>query len=120
MAYIDGFVIPVPADQKEAYRAMAARAAPVFREHGALHIVECWGDDLPDGKVTDFRGAVRAEAGENVVFSWIVWPSKEARDAGNAKIMADPRLQADNATMPFDGKRLIFGGFEVLLDTAAE
>ena len=118
MSYVDGFVIPVPEGSKEAYRQMAARAAPVFMEHGAIRIVECWGNDLPDGKVTDFRGAVKAEAAENVVFSWIVYPSKEVRDEANKKVMADPRLQMDNETMPFDGKRLIFGGFEVLLDTA--
>jgi uncharacterized protein YbaA (DUF1428 family) len=116
MSYIDGFVIPVPADKKEAYRALAAKAAPIFKEYGALRIVECWGDDLPDGKVTDFKGAVKAEAGENIVFSWIVWPSKEVRDEGNKKVMEDPRLQAEGE-MPFDGKRLIYGGFELLLDT---
>ena len=116
MSYVDGFVIPVPADKKEAYRAMAAMAAPIFQEHGATRIVECWGDDVPDGKVTDFRGAVKAESGETVVFSWIVWPSKAVRDEGNKKVMEDPRLKMDGP-MIFDGKRLIFGGFEVLLDT---
>jgi uncharacterized protein YbaA (DUF1428 family) len=119
MSYVDGFVIPVPAGKKEAYRKVAALAAPVFKEHGATQIVECWGNDVPDGKVTDFKRAVNADAGENVVFSWIVWPSKEARDAGNKKVMADPRMQPGAITdMPFDGKRMIFGGFEVLMDTA--
>ncbi|KAB0264839.1 DUF1428 domain-containing protein [Microvirga brassicacearum] len=116
MSYVDGFVIPVPAGKKEAYRAMAAKAAPIFKEFGATRIVECWGDDIPDGKVTDFKGAVKAEAGENVVFSWIVWPSKAVRDEGNKKVMEDPRLKMED-DMPFDGKRLIYGGFEILLDS---
>ncbi len=115
MSYIDGFVVPVPAGNKEAYREMAARVAPLFREYGATRIVECWGDDVPDGKVTDFKRAVKAEAGETVVFSWIVWPSKAVRDEGGKKRMADPRMKMDGA--PFDGKRMIFGGFSVLLDT---
>ncbi|WP_230530533.1 DUF1428 domain-containing protein [Microvirga roseola] len=118
MSYIDGFVIPVPDGNREAYRAVAAKAAPIFKEYGALRIVECWGDDLPDGKVTDFKGAVKAEAGENVVFSWIVWPSKEVRDEATPKVMNDPRLAEPD--MPFDSKRLIYGGFEVLLDTGED
>ncbi|MCG7392992.1 DUF1428 domain-containing protein [Microvirga sp. ACRRW] len=115
MTYVDGFVIPVPAGNREAYRKVAAHAAPIFKEHGALHIVECWGDDIPDGEVTDFRKAVKAQAGENVVFSWIVWPSKEARDAGNKKVMEDPRLAMSD--MPFDTKRMFWGGFTTLIDT---
>lgn len=120
MTYVDGFVIPVPAGGKDAYLKMARMAAPIFREHGALQVVECWGDDLPVGKTTDFRTAVKAEEGETVVFSWITWPSKEARDAGNAKVMADPRMQPDEDGMPFDGKRLIMGGFTAILDTAGD
>lgn len=115
MSYIDGFVIPVPTGKKDAYRAMAAKAWPLFQEFGATRLVECWGDDLPAGKTTDFRMAVKAESGENVVFSWVVWPSKEVRDAGNKKMREDPRMQPDGE-MPFDGRRMIFGGFELLLD----
>ena len=120
MSYVEGFVIPVPEDKKEEYRAMAERAAPIFKEHGALQIVECWGHDLPRGKVTDFHMAVKAEGNENVVFSWIVYPSKEVRDEANRKVMADPRLKMDNETMPFDGKRMFWGGFEILRDTGSQ
>jgi uncharacterized protein YbaA (DUF1428 family) len=116
MCYIDGFVIPVPTDKKAAYREMAAKVDPLFREYGATRLVECWGDDLPDGKVTDFKSAVKAESGESIVFSWIVWPSKAVRDAGNKKMKADPRMKMTD-DMPFDGKRMIFGGFEIMLDT---
>ena len=116
MTYIDGYVIPVPVAKKEAYREMAVKASAIFKEFGATRVVECWGDDLPDAKVTGFKLAVKAEPGENVVFSWIVWPSKAVRDEGNAKVMKDPRMQPD-AGMPFDGKRMFFGGFELMLDS---
>lgn len=116
MSYVDGFVIPVPAGKKDAYQRMAAMTSAIFREHGATRVVECWGDNLPDGKVTDFKIAVKAEPGENVVFSWIEWPSKAARDAGMAKFMADPRMTQNTDEMPFDGKRMFFGSFEVMLD----
>lgn len=119
MSYIDGFVIPVPTGKKEAYRDVAAKAAPLFLEYGATRIVECWGDDVPDGKVTDFKRAVNAEAGENVVFSWIVWPSKEVRDAGSLKMRDDPRMKM-MGDMPFDGKRMIFGGFALLFDSGGD
>ena len=116
MPYVDGFVIPVPAANREAYRKLAEMAAPIFKEHGALKVVECWGDDVPDGKVTSFPMAVKKEANETVVFSWISWPSKAARDAGNAKVMADPRMQPPASGMPFDGMRRNFGGFDGMLE----
>jgi uncharacterized protein YbaA (DUF1428 family) len=115
MSYIDGFVIPVPADKKDAYRSMSERVWPIFKEYGATRLVECWGDDVPDGKVTDFKGSVKAQDGENIVFSWIVWPSKAVRDAASKKVMEDPRMPP-MAEMPFDGKRMIYGGFEMILD----
>ena len=113
--YVDGFVIPVPEARREAYHAMAATAAPIFLEHGALEVVETWGDDLPRGHTTDFHGAVQAEPGETVVFSWIIWPSKAARDAGNAKVMADERMKMEG-DMVFNPQRMFWGGFEVILD----
>jgi len=116
MGYADGYLLAVPTGNREAYRAMAAKAAAVFQEHGATRLVENWGDDVPDGKVTDFRRAVKAEPGETVLFSWVEWPSRAARDAGNAKIMADPRMQPGDTPMPFDGRRMIYGGFAPLLD----
>ena len=115
MSYIDGFVIPVPDGKKDAYLAVAKKAAQVFKRCGAIRIVECWGSDIPDGKVTDFKKAVQAVSGENVVFSWIEWPSKEARDKGNKEMMEDPEM--NTMDMPFDGKRMFWGGFEVLVDT---
>ena len=119
MAYMEGFVIPVPRGNKEAYRALAAKAAPIFIEYGATRIVECWGDDIKPGKVNDFRSAVIAEEGEEVVFSWIEWPSREIRDGAHGKIMADERMQPEDGDMPFVGARLIYGGFSVLVDERA-
>jgi uncharacterized protein YbaA (DUF1428 family) len=116
MKYVEGFVIAVPAANKEEYRRHAAEAAPLFKEFGATRLVECWEDDVPDGKTTDFRRAVKAEEGEVVVFSWIEYPSREARDAANAKIMSDPRMKAMGDKMPFDAKRMIFGGFAPIVD----
>jgi uncharacterized protein YbaA (DUF1428 family) len=114
--YVDGFVAPVPEGNREDYRAMAAKASAVFQEYGATRVVEGWGDDVPDGAVTDFRRAVKAEAGENIVYSWIEWPSKAARDTGWAKVMADERMKPDPDNMPFDGKRMFWGGFMPVLD----
>ena len=116
MSYVDGFIAAVPTANREAFRKHAADAAVVFKELGALHVVECWGDDVPDGKVTSFPMAVKKKEDETVVFSWIVWPSRQARDEGMKKIMADPRMQPEANPMPFDGKRLVFGGFEVLVE----
>ena len=115
--YLDGFVVPVPRDRKDAYFEMAKKMAPLFHEHGLVQQVECWGDDLPEGKRTDFFRAVQAEQGENVVFSWMLWPDKATRDRGWEKIMADERMKPP-ADMPFDAKRMFFGGFEVMIDTA--
>jgi uncharacterized protein YbaA (DUF1428 family) len=116
MTYIDGFVAAVPTAKRKEYAKHAETAAPVFKDHGALKIVECWGDDVPEGKLTSFPMAVRKKDDETVVFSWIVWPSKQVRDEGMKKVMTDPRVQPAVNPMPFDGKRLIFGGFEVLVE----
>ena len=116
MKYVEGFVAAVPAANKEEYRRHAAEAAPLFKEFGATRLVECWGDDVPDGKLTDFRRSVQAKDDEVVVFSWIEYPSKEIRDAANKKIMTDPRMKEMGEQMPFDGKRMIFGGFMPILD----
>ena len=116
MAYIDGFVLAVPTANRERYRKFAEDAAAIFKEHGALKVVECWGDDVPPGKITSFPMAVQCKDDETVVFAWITWPSRRARDEGMKKMMADPRMQPDRNPMPFDGKRLIYGGFEVIVD----
>ena len=116
MSYIDGFVTPVLDANRQAYIEHAEKAAALFKEYGASAVVECWGDDVPEGKLTSFPLAVKCEPGEAVVFSWITWPSRAARDAGMKKVMEDPRLQPDMNPMPFDGKRLIYGGFEVIVD----
>jgi uncharacterized protein YbaA (DUF1428 family) len=116
MTYIDGFLAPIRAGvSAEEYRAFAAEAAVIFKDHGALRVVEGWGDDVPHGKLTDFYRAVAATEGEAVVFSWIEWPDKETRDSGMKKVMVDPRMP-DTEPLPFDGKRLIFGGFTCLVD----
>ncbi|HUO82777.1 MAG TPA: DUF1428 domain-containing protein [Gammaproteobacteria bacterium] len=116
MGYADGYLVPVPAGNKEAYRDLAGKAAAIFKEYGATRVVEAWGDDVPDGKVTDYKSAVKATADEKVVYSWVEWPSKGARDEGWKKVMADPRMQPDKENMPFDGKRMIYGGFTPILD----
>jgi uncharacterized protein YbaA (DUF1428 family) len=114
--YFQGFVSPAQTDNKQAYLDMATKTAPIFAENGSLGLVECWGDDVMDGKVTDFKKAVQANGQETVVFSWIWWPDKATCDAAAAKIMADERMRPDGP-MPFDGQRMIFAGFEVSFDT---
>lgn len=109
MPYVDGFVLAVPTAKKQAFKEQAESFSKIFEEFGATRVMECWGDDVPTGKLTDFKMAVKAEEGESVVFSWIEYPSKEVRDAANAKMRTDERMKA--ADMPFDGKRMIFGGF---------
>ena len=119
MAYIEGFVAAVPTANKDAYRRHATDAAPLFKEFGATRMVETWGDDVPDGKITDFKGAVKAKDDESVVFSWFEYPDRATRNAANAKMMSDPRMKAMGATMPFDGQRMIFGGFDSIIDEAS-
>ncbi len=116
MTYVDGFVAAVPVANRDAYHKHAEAAAVVFKEYGALTVVECWGDDVPEGKLTSFSMAVQRKDDETVVFSWITWPSRQARDEAWKKVMADPRLQPDKNPVPFDGKRLIYGGFEMMIN----
>ncbi len=118
MPYVDGYVLPVKHAKKDAYVAMAKKAAPLFHEYGALHVMEAWGSDIPKGETTDFFMAVKAQEDENVVFSWIIWPDKATRDAGWEKMMKDERMQPDGE-MPFEGKRMFWGGFEPVVDTRA-
>jgi uncharacterized protein YbaA (DUF1428 family) len=115
MSYIDGFVMAVPTANKQKFIDHANRFDGIFMEYGATRVVECWGDDVPDGKLTDFRRAVQATADEAVVFSWVEWPDKATRDAGMKKFMKDPRMEAAG-NMPFDGKRMIFGGFAPVVE----
>ncbi len=118
MPYIDGFVLAVPTASKDRFVAHANMIDSIFIELGATRILECWGDDVPDGKLTDFRKAVQAKEDETVCFSWIEWPDKATRDAGMKKLMTDPRMLPGKEPIPFDGKRMIFGGFVPVLDLA--
>ena len=121
MTYLEGFIVPVPKANKDAYRKHAADAAPLFREFGATRHAEAWGSDLPEGKVTDFRMAVDAKEDEEVVFAWFEYPDKATRDAANEKMMSDPRMKdMAEQPMPFDGKRMIYGGFEAIVDDGGE
>lgn len=116
MSYVDGFVAAVPTANKAKYIRHASDAAAVFKEYGVVKMVECWGDDVPDGEITSFPMAVKCRPDETVIFSWLVWPSREVRDQAMPRLMEDPRLKPDVNPMPFDGKRLIYGGFEVVVD----
>ena len=116
MTYVNGFVAAVPTANREAFIAHSRTAAEVFKEHGAVSVMECWGTDVPDGETTSFPMAVRCADDETVVFSWIVWPSKAASDAAMGAMESDPRMSAENNPMPFDGKRMIYGGFEPVME----
>ncbi|WP_299081450.1 DUF1428 domain-containing protein [uncultured Paraglaciecola sp.] len=117
MNYIDGFVTAVPNKNKTEYIKHANVASLIFKQHGALKLVECWGDDLPEGKLTSFPMAVKCKKDESVVLSWIVWPSKDVRNSGMEKVMSDPRMDSLMDPMPFDGSRMIYGGFQMMVDT---
>jgi len=124
MSYVDGFILAVPRANKDAFIQHAEKADTVFIEWGAIRVIECWEEDVADGKVTDFRRAVQAHQDEAVVFSWVEWPDKATRDAGMAKMqaamMSDPRLNPEQNPMPFDGMRLIFGGFKPIVQLESE
>ena len=115
MSYIEGLVLAVPATKKDAYRDFASRASELFKEFGATRMVEAWGDDVPDGEVTDYKRAVKAEKDEKIVYSWVEWPDKATRVEGWKKVMAEPRMQPGE-NEPFDGKRMIYGGFTPIVD----
>lgn len=116
MNYVDGVILAVPLVNKAAYVKYAEFYSTLFKEYGALRVVDCWGDDVPDGKLTSFPMAVKKEEGEAVVFSWVEWTSREARDAAWKKLMDDPRMKPDAYPMPFDGKKMIYGGFQIIAE----
>jgi len=116
MTYVDGFVLAVKTAKKAEYIKHAEEGAAVFKKYGAISAMECWGDDVPGGELTSFPMAVKCGADETVVFSWIVWPSKAARDSGMENCMADPYFQGEGQDMPYDGKRMIFGSFETIVE----
>lgn len=116
MNYVDGFIIPVATKDKKVYAEYSRKSAALFKEFGVLNIVECWADDVQPGKLTSFPQAVMLKEDETVVFSWMTWPSKEVRDLAWEKMMADPRFSPENMPMPFDGKRLVYGGFQKLVE----
>ncbi len=114
MSYVDGYLVPVPTANQETYRQLAQTCAEIFRDHGALAVVEAWADDVPQGKINSMYTAVLCEPNESVVFAWVSWPDKATRDAGMKRFMEDPRLPKGD--MPFDGKRMIFGGFAAIVE----
>lgn len=114
MPFLDIVVLPVPTANKAAWLEHSRRQTPLFKEHGALSVTECWGEEVPDGKLTDFKRAVALQDGETVAVGWIRWPDKAARDAGWEKVMQDARMMS--AEPPWDGKRMIYAGFEVVLE----
>lgn len=116
MSYISGFVASVPTAEREKFLEYAKTADTYFKDYGALRVVECWGKDVPDGEITSFPMAVKATKDETVVFSWIEWPSKDVADNAMQSMMNDPRFNPATNPMPFDGKRMIYGGFEKLVD----
>ena len=116
MPYIDGFIAAVPSSNLETYQQYAGTFGPIFKEYGALRVVECWGDDVPDGEVTSFPLSVQCKEDETVIFSWIEWPSKEVRMEAWKRMEQDKRFHPDENPMPFDGKRMIYGGFKPILD----
>lgn len=116
MTYVDGFVVAVPTANKDKYIKLARESVDYFKKHGALKVVECWGDAVPEGKVTSFPMAVKLEENETVVFSWILWPSKEVRQEAWDKFENDEEMKEAHKDMPFDGKRMIYGGFEMIVN----
>jgi uncharacterized protein YbaA (DUF1428 family) len=116
MNYVQGFLVPVPKSNKEAYRALAAKSWPIFQDYGATRIMENWSDNVPDGKITDFKRAVKAKEDEAVVFSWIVWPDQATCDAAAEKMQTDERWK-EMGDMPFDGMRMIWAGFDPIFDS---
>jgi uncharacterized protein YbaA (DUF1428 family) len=114
MNYVDIYVCSVPTANRALYLEHANATTPIFKEHGALKVLECWGDDVPEGKLTSLPMAVKCQPDETVVFSSVAWPSRQARDEGMKKFMIDPRLES--ISMPFDGKRMIFGGFQTMIE----
>src|SRR5690606_6874634 len=116
MTYVEGFLTPVPTANKELYIKQANEAVPLFKSLGATRFIENWADDVPDGKINDLKKSVNLEEGETVLFSWIEYPDKATRDAANAKMMSDPAMQEMGKDMPFDAKRMIFDGFEAIVE----